>query len=107
MSKDINVALLYGYYGGLLNDHQQELMRMYYDCDMSLSEISEVTGVSRQGIRDVLSRASEKLVFCEAKLGYCKLIREVVEKMSDIAEKTSDNDVKAGLNDLIKKLKES
>lgn len=106
MSKDINVAILYGYYGALLNEHQNELMRMYYDCDMSLSEISEVMGVSRQGVREVLARTANKLLFLEEKLGYVKLVSGLTSEIQDIYEEMPDSDAKERLGKLFEKLKE-
>lgn len=47
MRDKINDAILFAYYGGLLNPHQREIMRLYYDCDMSLAEIGEETGITR------------------------------------------------------------
>ena len=55
-------SLLYDYYGLLLTDKQREVFEMYYLHDMSLSEIAENSGVSPQGISDMLKR-SEKLLF--------------------------------------------
>ena len=49
--------MLYDFYGELLTDRQKEFFDYYYNDDLSLSEIAENAGISRQGVRDVIVRA--------------------------------------------------
>ena len=83
MRDKISDGILFAYYGGLLNGHQREIMRLYYDCDMSLGEIAEVTGITRQGVRDVLVRSAAKLEECEEKLGFVERIRKITVRMEE------------------------
>ena len=62
-------SLLLDYYGSFLTERQAELMRMSADEDMSLSEIAEQVGVSRQAVRDHLSKAAKELELLEERLG--------------------------------------
>lgn len=63
------LILLYDYYGDLLTDRQRECFEMRYNQDMSLGEIGEELGISRQGVHDNLSRTEALLLNMEAKTG--------------------------------------
>ncbi len=71
------LSLLLDYYGAFLTERQRELMRMSADEDMSLTEIGEAVGVSRQGARGALVAAAAKLSECEQKLGLVGRDREL------------------------------
>ena len=51
------MTMLYDFYGELLTDRQKEFFDLYYNEDLSLAEIAENAGISRQGVRDVIVRA--------------------------------------------------
>lgn len=63
------MALLYDFYGDMLTDRQKEFYDLYYNEDLSLSEIAENYGISRQGVRDVIVRAEATLTELEDKTG--------------------------------------
>ena len=65
----IEIVLLYDYYGELLTQRQRECFEMRYYQDLSLGEIGEELGISRQGVHDNLSRAEALLRNMEAKTG--------------------------------------
>ncbi len=65
----IEIVLLYDYYGGLLTDRQRECFELRYYQDLSLGEIAEELGISRQGVHENLSRAEALLRNMEAKTG--------------------------------------
>lgn len=106
MSDKIEKSRLNDYYGGLLNTHQSEMLRMYYDCDMSLSEISEVTGTTRQGAGDVINRATGKLENYEEKLGLISKVDGIAGTLEEIISEMEDSRHKTKLQDLLKKIKE-
>ena len=68
MPKNLKVAELLDIYGNLLNEKQRTSLEFYYYDDLSLSEIAENIGVSRQGVRDVIKRAESFLFFAEQEL---------------------------------------
>lgn len=68
MSKRIETGLLLDYYGALLSKTQYDLAEMYYNQDLSLSEISEIMGITRQGIHDSVKRTEALLLGFEDKL---------------------------------------
>lgn len=68
MNSKPDVSMLYDFYGELLNASQQQVVELYVNEDLSLSEVSEILGISRQGVRDSLNRAERKLEEYESKL---------------------------------------
>ncbi len=69
MAKNMNIALLYDFYGEILTDKQRDMIEQYYHQDLSLSEIAENVGISRQGVRGAVKRAEELLFDMEERLG--------------------------------------
>ena len=67
--KDVTVGYLNDFYGELLTERARRITSQYYCDDLSLSEIAENEGISRQGVRATLKRAEEQLRFFEEKLG--------------------------------------
>ncbi len=61
------MSMLYDFYGDLLTDRQQEFFDLYYNEDLSLAEIAENYGISRQGVRDVIVRAEAAMTEVEDK----------------------------------------
>ena len=55
--KDMRLSLLYDYYSELLSAKQRQVFELYYNEDLSLSEISEQLDITRQGVRDICHRA--------------------------------------------------
>ena len=77
MEKNIEISLLLDFYGELLKEHQREAMSLYYNDDLSLSEISDQLGITRQGVRDLIKRGEARLYEFEKKLGLRKRFDEV------------------------------
>lgn len=69
LDKVTRIALLYDFYGPLLTGKQQSFLELYYEQDLSLGEIAEESGVSRQAVYDLLKRTEHILEGYEAKLG--------------------------------------
>jgi len=65
----LEMILLYDYYGNLLTDRQRECFEMRYNQDLSLGEIAQILGISRQGVHDNLSRTEALLRNMEEKTG--------------------------------------
>ncbi|MBR6407964.1 MAG: hypothetical protein IKS19_05235 [Clostridia bacterium] len=84
MEKDLSTALLLDQYGALLPERQLKCLKCYYEEDLSLSEISENEGITRQGVRDNIKRGEAFLIQCEQKLGLAGRLREM-EKHLDAA----------------------
>ena len=69
-SDTFHMSMLFDFYGDLLTEKQKELFDLYYNEDLSLTEISEHAGISRQGVRDAIVRAETVLRDTEDKLGH-------------------------------------
>ena len=76
MAKNMIVALLYDFYGEILTDKQRDMIEQYYHQDLSLSEIAENSGISRQGVRGSIKRAEEQLFDMEKRLGFATRLSE-------------------------------
>lgn len=69
-------TMLFDFYGELLTDKQREYFDLHYNEDYSLSEIAEMTGISRQGVWDIIKRAEETLRKTEEKTGLIRRFQE-------------------------------
>ena len=87
MSKDLDVSYLNEIYGKLLTDRQREIVSQYFDYDLSLHEIAENLGISRQAVLDTVKRACEQLSFYEEVLGVYAAKKQVGYALSDIENK--------------------
>ena len=84
--KNLNIGYLLDFYGELLSERKRSVMDMYYNEDLSLAEIAEHTGLSRQGVRYAIKHAEEALLNYEEKLGLSKKTELLLEKLFE-AEK--------------------
>ncbi|MBR5134740.1 MAG: DNA-binding protein [Clostridia bacterium] len=95
MAKNMDVPLLYDFYGDMLTDKQRDMIEQYYDQDLSLSEIAENAGISRQGVRDSVKRAEMQLIEMEERLGVVAKVKaiqaslELIEQHADSICKTA------------------
>ena len=69
VGRKIELAWLTAFYGGLLTDKQRQVLTLHCEEDLSLAEIAQEAGVSRQGVHDMLTRAAQRLFDMEEKLG--------------------------------------
>ena len=91
----IDMILLYDYYGDLLTNRQKECFEMRYYQDLSLGEIGEELGISRQGVHENLSRAEALLRNMEAKTGCAQrdqACRKAVSSILDAANLLCQNE---------------
>ena len=84
------LSLLYDFYGSLLTTRQQEVMRLYHEENLSLSEIADEFGISRQGVHDTLKNAEHTLLDYEEKLGLIARMEEIRVE-TEKADKLIDN----------------
>lgn len=109
--KIVQIALLFDFYGQLLTKKQAEAVDMYYNNDLSLGEISEQLGISRQGVHDTLKRAEKTLFEYEEKLGLVarfaeqkRSIEKIIHMLDEILKKEDFDEeyVKEKLTDIEK-----
>ena len=79
----LEMILLFDYYGDLLTDRQKLCLDMHYNQDLSLAEIAQEAGVSRQGVHDMLTRAAQRLFDMEEKLGMAARFQRMEEGLEE------------------------
>lgn len=80
--KDLKYLQLWDCYGGLLTENQREICELYYMLDLSLTEIAEQKGVSRQNISETLKKSRELLDYYEEKLHHNELNKKYSHEVS-------------------------
>ena len=102
--KNLNIAYLLDFYGDVLPERKRTVMEYYYQDDLSLAEIAEEIGISRQGVRDLIKKAEEELYFYEEKLGLAERFRKTqtcAEQLLKLLENTdADNRLKKVVQEL-------
>ena len=78
-------SLLYDFYGELLTERQKEVMELYNEENLSLAEIAEEFGISRQGVHDALHKAQKALEDYEQKLGLVERFSVAREAIGNIS----------------------
>lgn len=91
MSKDLSVSMLLDFYSHLLTQKQSDALDLYYNQDLSLSEIAAHLGITRQGVRDNIKRGERQLQSYESELGLagkfarvsalCDIVGGYIEKL--------------------------
>ena len=76
----IEMIWLLDFYGPLLTEHRREVMRLYCEEDLSLAEIAQQLGITRQGVSDALKKARAQLEDYESKLGLAARYRALGEE---------------------------
>ena len=97
MAVNFEISRLLERYGEVLSDKQQRILDGYYNCDLSLSEIAENEGITRQGAHDQIKRAENKLLEWEEKCRYSEKflrLKELSQSDKNFAE------IKKIINDL-------
>lgn len=107
MAKDLNYSSLLDYYGTMLTKKQFEVLDFYYNQDLSLAEISEIIGISRQGVMDIIRRGEVQLNHLESGLSlsihYEKLASAITD-LEKIIDLTGDITLKEELINILNKL---
>ena len=80
----VEMCLLFDFYGAMLTLRQQEIFDLYYNDDLSLSEISEQMQISRQAVRDSVTRSKNLMIGFEQRLGLVRRFQENSEAFQRI-----------------------
>ena len=81
---NLTMTMLFDLYGELLTDRQRDCFDLYYNDDLSLSEIGEQFGITRQGIRDNILHAKELLKRFEEKTGMVRRFTEMQKQIDEL-----------------------
>ena len=93
MGKNLYISSLLDVYGEFLSDKQRKITEHYYNDDLSLSEIAENEGITRQGVSDFIKRTEAQLTAFEEKCRYCERFLKLKKLAGSVREgKNSDID---------------
>lgn len=101
MAKNLDMIMLLDFYGDMLTGKQRDFLDFYYNDDLSLAEIAENVGITRQGVRDAIKRAENQLTEMEDKVGFVARfdsIKSGLEKISAKAAAINEENLKCGLS---------
>lgn len=104
--KNLNMGYLLDFYGELLSDRKRSVMDMYYNEDFSLAEVAEQIGISRQGVRDIIKKSEEELMFYEEKLGLASKLQEAEKKADELCRIAKDAELTKEIHEKIIELSE-
>ncbi len=93
LKKTIKITMLFDFYGSLLTEKQQQIIKSYFYNDLSLSEIADNIGISRQGVYDHLHRSEENLEDYEAKLGLLEKYNRIRKNINDLEDMMIDKNI--------------
>ncbi len=103
----VELSILYDFYSELLGEHKKEIFGEYIMNDLSLGEIAQDAGISRQGVHDIIKRCSVKLRDYEKKLGLktrfesIKADAEQIRELTEQIRTASDEEERGALADRI------
>ena len=96
MEEKIEISILLDLYKNLLTDTQTKYMDLYYNQDLSLSEIGEIENITRQAVRTILLKSKKKLYEYEEKLKFMKKELKIKEQIKELNQtKLSKEQIKA------------
>lgn len=112
MAKNLEITVLLDFYGDMLTAKQRDFLDLYYNEDLSLAEIAENVGITRQGVRDAIKRAECQLIDMEQRLKFAERFNDVqngLNEIMDCAARISAENRQTGLsreiNDLAVRIK--
>ncbi len=110
--KNMRLALLLDYYGNLLSEHRRAIMELYYCEDLSLAEIAENTGITRQAVRDSIKKSETELYRIDEALRLGDYLQSIQDKCADAADHIEkllsalpDGETKSSLSQIIDEIR--
>ena len=86
VDRKVELAFLAAFYGGLLTEKQRLVLSLWCEEDLSLAEIAAEAGISRQGVHETLTRASDRLTEMESKLGMAARFSRMEKGLAECLE---------------------
>ena len=102
MSKNLDYTILFDIYSPLLTEKQRDTLDLYYNEDLSLGEISENTGTTRQAVMNCIRKSERHLTELEADMRLADRFRKISKRLDKLSELHSDEQTTA----LIAEIKE-
>lgn len=105
--KNLEIGFLLDFYGDVLSERKRTVLDYYYNDDLSLAEIAEEIGISRQGVRELIKKAGAELLFYEEKLGLAKRFRDADEQAVHLLDAMKNDGVSQELLDIAEELRKT
>ena len=86
MEEIVELSLLFDFYGEMLGDHKKQIFEDYVLNDLSLAEIADEEGISRQGVHDIVKRCTKQLKEYEAALHLVEKFQNLKAKLTEASE---------------------
>lgn len=86
----VHISALIDLYGPVLSERQRDVLQLYYNDDLSLAEIAEDTGITRQGVRDAIKKGEKELAEWEKRLGFLAKTAKLKDRAEEIAALAED-----------------
>lgn len=109
MAKNMDFALLLEVYENMLTYKQRDVMELYYWEDLSLGEIAESGGITRQAVRDSIKRSEQSLSELENKLGFAERIlkaRENSDLIAALADESEELEQNSTVKEKLRKIRD-
>ncbi len=104
MDNTILRTMLFDFYGDLLTEKQREYYDLHFNADLSLQEIAEQSGVSRQAVWDIIRRAEQSMTELEEKTGIVERAyrrRRSAQRLSELISRLPEGEMKAEMLDTV------
>ncbi|MBQ9784603.1 MAG: DNA-binding protein [Clostridia bacterium] len=105
--KNLEIGVLLDFYGDVLSERKRTVLDYYYNNDLSLAEIAEEIGISRQGVRELIKKSGDELLFYEEKLGLAKRFRDAEEQAKRLLEMMEREETSPAVTEAARELMET
>lgn len=95
--KNLEINYLLDFYGDVLTERKRNVLELYYNEDYSLSEIADQIGISRQGVRDIIKKSEDELIYLEEKLGLYKKFRSIKSSADELLSMIEKSEIPSEL----------
>ena len=96
----VELSLLFDFYGEMLGDHKKKIFEDYVLNDLSLAEIAEEEGISRQGVHDIVKRCTKQLKEYEEALHLVEKFQNMKNKLTKASELLGNKHKEADASDI-------
>ena len=93
MEEKVRISILLELYGKLLTEKQYEFMDLYYNQDLSLSEIGDNEDITRQAVRTILLKSKKKLEEFENQLKFMQKEEKIKKCIEELEETNADKKI--------------
>jgi len=100
--KELNIVKLLDVYANLLTPRQQEILKMYYNFDVSISEIAENFKITRQSVKDCIDKCKNQLTEFEDKLRFLEKEQKAKDEIEQVLSLNDIGEIKNKLQEFIK-----